>query len=54
MMTLREENIPLKGHKDTVIAIKMNCSKDLIATGSMDSTVKIWDINGNLKFELND
>ncbi len=25
---------------------------DLLATGSMDSTVRIWDLNGNCRFTL--
>lgn len=30
----------------------MNYLNNLIATGSMDATVKIWDIKGDIKFTL--
>jgi len=36
----------LIGHSDTVQQIRMNYLNDLIATASMDATVKIWDVKG--------
>jgi WD40 repeat protein len=33
------------GHTDTVQQAKFNHTGNLIATGSMDATVKIWDVN---------
>lgn len=43
----------LKGHTDSVDSISLNFDNTLLATSSLDSTVKIWNINtGELKFNL--
>lgn len=47
-----EPKFSLKGHKDTVICVKINANEDLIATASMDATIKIWTLNGDLKYTL--
>ena len=39
-----------QGHTDTVDNCMFSSDGKLIATGSMDSSVKIWDaVNGNMK-----
>ncbi len=42
------------GHTDSVISLE-SLENGYLASGSIDSTIKIWDIeNGKLKFTLNE
>ncbi|EGG23113.1 WD40 repeat-containing protein [Cavenderia fasciculata] len=44
----------LKGHKDSVVTIALHKSQPLLASGSDDCTVRIWDTNKNtsIKYHL--
>ena len=43
------KSIKLSGHTDTVSSVSFNCDGTLAATGSMDSTVKIWSVQDSGK-----
>ena len=43
----------LKGHKDTISFASFNYEGNLLATGSMDGSIKIWDCKtGKVKYSL--
>jgi WD40 repeat protein len=42
----------VNGHKDWVQSVSVSPQGDLIATASFDNTVKLWDLQGNLKYTL--
>ncbi|MDJ0716374.1 MAG: TIR domain-containing protein [Prochloraceae cyanobacterium] len=47
-----QESNRLEGHKDTVWSVAVSPDGKLIASGSGDNTVKLWNKNGSLKEDL--
>ena len=44
-----DDCVELKGHSDSIIDVKFNTSGTLLATASLDSTIRVWDVsNGSL------
>lgn len=46
------EEITLRGHADSVTCASLSRSGELVATGSYDGTVRIWNLGGNLERAL--
>eukprot|EP01119_Soliformovum_irregulare_P023315 TRINITY_DN8129_c0_g1_i2.p1 TRINITY_DN8129_c0_g1~~TRINITY_DN8129_c0_g1_i2.p1 ORF type:complete len:294 (+),score=53.61 TRINITY_DN8129_c0_g1_i2:70-951(+) len=36
-----------KGHRDKVVSLSMSPRDDLFMTGSLDNTIRLWDLNSN-------